>query len=133
MKYLLDTHALLWSLCDTGHLSPVVLDVICSPQNQVWVSAISFWEISLKHALGKLDLNNICPEQLPGFALQQNFQLLPLSAQDAAGHFRLSPSAHRDPFDRMLAWQAIQNQMVLVTKDKLLTAAFTSSGLVVLW
>lgn len=81
----------------------------------------------------QLELNNISPEQLPGYAMQQNFQILPLSAQDAAGHHRLSSSAHRDPFDRMLVWQAIQNQMVLISKDKLLKTTYSSSGLVVFW
>lgn len=133
MKCLLDTHAFLWALISPEKLSEPARTAITSPDNPVFVSAISFWEIALKHRLGKLYLQGVTPDALPDAALRQGFELLPLDARLAAG-FSALPDIHnhRDPFDRMLIWQAVSLGHTLVSCDrKIETDALP--GLKVLW
>ena len=133
MKLLLDTHALLWSIIEPDRLSPEARSAITDPASQVVVSAVSFWEISIKTALGKLRLEEVTPEQLVDFAQQQGFELLPLDPRLAASFSRLPVAPqHRDPFDRMLVWQAISLGYTLVSRDRTITAN-PRAGLRVLW
>lgn len=133
MKLLLDTHALLWSIIEPDRLSPEARSAITDPASQVVVSAVSFWEISIKTALGKLRLEEVTPEQLVDFAQQQGFELLPLDPRLAASFSRLPVAPqHRDPFDRMLVWQAISLGYTLVSRDRKI-AATPQVGLRVLW
>lgn len=118
MNYLLDTHIFLWSLFEPERLPVSALSLIRSPHHQVYVSAVTFWEISLKHRLGKLSLGMVEPEQLPAAAERTGFLLFDLTAEDAAAFHRLPRHAHRDPFDRMLVWQAIRHQMTLISRDR---------------
>jgi len=133
MKCLLDTHALLWALISPEKLSDPARAAITSPDNPVFVSAISFWEIALKHRIGKLHLQGVTPDALPDAALRQGFELLPLDARLAAGFSALPDIPnHRDPFDRMLIWQAVSLGNTLVSCDrKIETDALP--GLKVLW
>ncbi len=133
MKLLLDTHALLWSIIEPDRLSPEARSAITDPASQVVVSAVSFWEISIKTALGKLRLEEVTPEQLVDFAQQQGFELLPLDPRLAASFSRLPVAPqHRDPFDRMLVWQAISLGYTLVSRDRKIIAS-PHAGLRVLW
>lgn len=133
MKLLLDTHALLWSIIEPDRLSPEARSAITDPASQVVVSAVSFWEISIKTALGKLRLEEVTPEQLVDFAQQQGFELLPLDPRLAASFSRLPVAPqHRDPFARMLVWQAISLGYTLVSRDRKITAS-PHAGLRVLW
>jgi PIN domain nuclease of toxin-antitoxin system len=133
MKCLLDTHAFLWALISPEKLSEPVRTAISSADNPVFVSAISFWEIALKHRLGKLHLQGVTPDALPDAALLQGFELLPLEARLAAGFSALPDiPKHRDPFDRMLIWQAVSMGYTVVSCDrKIETDALP--GLKVLW
>lgn len=133
MKLLLDTHALLWSIISPEQLSPAARTAITDPAAQVAVSAISFWEIAIKTALGKLTLQGATPEALVDAALQQGFDLLPLDPRLAASFTRLPiDPQHRDPFDRMLIWQAISLGYTLVSRDRKMTND-QPAGLRVLW
>ena len=133
MKLLLDTHALLWSILDPDKLSPIACAAITDPAAQVAVSAISFWEIAIKTALGKLSLQGVTPETLVDAAQQQGFDLLPLDPRVAASFNRLPVDPqHRDPFDRMLVWQAISLGYTLVSRDRKI-ASGQHDGLRVLW
>ncbi len=133
MKLLLDTHALLWSIIEPDRLSPEARSAITDPASQVVVSAVSFWEISIKTALGKLRLEEVTPEQLVDFAQQQGFELLPLDPRLAASFSRLPVAPqHRDPFDRMLVWQAISLGYTLVSQDRKIAEKQTE-GLRILW
>ena len=87
-------------------------------QSDVWVSAASIWEISIKSALGKLAAN---PAQVLSAIGLAGFGLLPVSGEHAA---RLSelPPVHKDPFDRMLVAQALSEPMILLTNDEILRA-----------
>lgn len=133
MKLLLDTHALLWSLIEPGRLSATARTRIEDPHAQVAVSAVSFWEIAIKTNLGKLTVAGASPETLLEAAQQQGFDLLPLEPRLAATFSKLPlDPQHRDPFDRMLVWQAISQGYTLVSRDRKITNN-TQSGLTVLW
>jgi PIN domain nuclease of toxin-antitoxin system len=118
MNLLLDTHGFLWSLFTPGKLSRVVKKEIKSPDNNVAVSVVTFWEISLKYALGKLELTGVKPEELPDFAVQMNVEILQITPAEAASFYKLPKLSHKDPFDRLIIWQAIQRKMALVSKDR---------------
>lgn len=132
MRLLLDTHTLLWALLDTKNIPGDLTSLIADPGHEVFISAVSFWEISLKHALGKLKLNKIAPETLIHKAVESGFDLLPLDPIDAASFAALPKLKHKDPFDRMLVWQAIRGSYTLVSKDKDMRA-YEKVGLRVIW
>ncbi len=121
MKYLMDTHIFLWSLFNPEKISSQAADVLHSQENTIFVGTISFWEISLKYSLGKLELEGIEPHELPEYAAQLNFDILDFKAEDAASFYLLPRVSHKDPFDRMIIWQAIQSKMTLISKDRKFT------------
>ena len=132
MKYLLDTHVLLWYLFEDEKLSEPVAKVIKKMDNDVYISAVNFWEVSVKYSIGKLDLKKILPSDLPDLCVKYGFKMLPLLVGESSTYFELSNTYHKDPFDRMLIWQAIQNNLVLITNDGNMPA-YRSDGLKLLW
>jgi PIN domain nuclease of toxin-antitoxin system len=132
MKCLLDSHSFLWAVFDPERLSDSARDAIVRPDNEVYVSVIIFWEISLKYGLGKLLLPKTDPEDLPAVAEQMGLNTLDLNPLEAAGFHRLPRTAHKDPFDRLLIWQAIQRRLTLISKDRALDA-YREYGLRTLW
>ena len=118
MNILLNTHVFLWSLFTPDKLSKAVIREIKSPNNDVAVSVVTFWEISLKYTLGKLELTGVNPEELPDFAAQMNLEILLITAAEASTFHKLPRLSHKDPFDRIIIWQAIQRKMTLVSKDR---------------
>ncbi len=132
MKYLLDTHYLIWALTDTKKIPKKIVDVIIDPGNEIVVSAISFWEISLKSSLGKLTITGFSPEDLPAACIQTGFTIMPISAEDASKYHHLLANYHRDPFDRMLIWQAITNKYTLISADKTIRKYITEGLLMYL-
>lgn len=132
MTYLLDTHSFLWAAFSPRQLSRKAHGILSDPAQDVAVSAVSFWEISLKYALGKIVLEHVLPGDLPAAAREMGYDLLPLGVDEASSFHQLSRGEHRDPFDRMLAWQAINRGWVLISKDPAL-AAYKADGLKVLW
>ena len=131
MNYLLDTSTLLWSLFAPEKLSRYSVSVITDPESTISISTISLWEISLKYSLGKLDLPNVEPQELLNVSKQSGFQILSLKA-DIVASFHQLPRAHKDPFDRMLVWQAIQSNYTLISKDKEMRK-YEKYGLSVSW
>jgi PIN domain nuclease of toxin-antitoxin system len=117
MTYLLDTHYMIWAIADTKKLSKAVKDIITNPYNQVIVSTISFWEVSLKSSLGKLEFSGFSPEDLPGACIQVGFNIESLAVKESSTYHKLTGNYHKDPFDRMLIWQAICNNYTLVSAD----------------
>lgn len=132
MNCLLDTHVFLWTMFAPEKLGRKARAVIADPTNEICLSSISLWEISLKFALGKLTLEHCTPENLVAVAREMGLTLITANADESASFHRLPNVAHRDPFDRMLSWQAIQRQLVLITKDAALPA-YQAAGLKVLW
>jgi len=117
VKYLLDTHTLLWSIGNTKELSKTVIQIIKNPDNDILVSAVSLWEISIKYSIGKLEINfNI--EKIPEYCKKMGFDLIPLDPIDALNSLKLpQKNNHKDPFDRMLIYQCIKNDYTLISVD----------------
>lgn len=112
MSYLLDTHTLLWWLDNNPTLSLSTREVIANPNNLIFVSAVSAWEISIKKALGKLE----APSDLQAAIKRNRFEPLSISVQDGLEAGAL-PNYHNDPFDRMLIAQALVNKLTIITRD----------------
>ena len=96
------------------------------------MSAVTFWELSLKHAIGKLKLTGVTPDEFPRVAERMHLAVLPLDGPTAATFHELPAADHRDPFDRLLVWQAIRAQLILISKDSALDA-YAKSGLQRFW
>ena len=117
MKVLLDTQILLWWLDNSPALAESFRKLIRDPENTVFISAVTHWEIWLKYSLGKLKLPSNFTELL-GY---EAFENLALTARQAAVVAEL-PWHHRDPFDRMLIAQAQVERLTLLSADEQLAA-----------
>jgi PIN domain nuclease of toxin-antitoxin system len=113
VKLLLDTHVVLWCLADDTRLKPDTRDLIRDPENAVFVSAASVWEMAIKRALGRIEIDLT---QLDGALDAMGFAQLAITSRHARGVGEL-PGHHNDPFDRMLVSQSIHESMRLVTHD----------------
>lgn len=116
MKYLIDTHIFLWLLFEPSKISKNKLEKLKNSSNQVYISSISFWEISIKFGLGKLVLSGCVPEELPKLALQMGLEIIDANAQELSSAYRL-PNIHKDPFDRLIIHQCITRNISLVSED----------------
>jgi PIN domain nuclease of toxin-antitoxin system len=123
-RLLVDTHALLWWLADDSRLSPVARRAIAARENEVLVSAASLWEIAIKRSLGKLR----APDSLPDIVSKEGFSYLAVTPWHAWRAGALPPH-HTDPFDRLLAAQALGEGIPLVTGD----SSFGPYGVGVMW
>lgn len=133
MKYLLDSHVILWLAYEDHKLSEVAKEILLDPKNEIFLSAVSFWEISLKFQSGKLDLKGHNPELLKaGFEQYFDFEELDLNMEDALTIYKLDASIHKDPFDRMLIWQALIHGLTFITADENIKL-YREIGLKVLW
>ncbi len=120
MKLLLDTHTLIWWL-ENRALSKIAKDAISNTGNEVWVSVASAYELSFKVMLGKLPS---CAPLIPKFSvtlLTEGFRHLEATTRHGVEAGRL-PLIHRDPWDRLLAAQAIVENMAIVSNDEKLSA-----------
>jgi PIN domain nuclease of toxin-antitoxin system len=121
MRILPDTHIFLWFISGDTQLSADVRDAIRDPDNEVYLSAISVWEILIKYQLGKLPL----PEHPETYLPKQRdlHQILSLDLDESTViQLAKLPPLHRDPFDRMLICQALQNGLTIATVDAALRA-----------
>ncbi len=116
MRYLIDTHVLLWAAFRKQMLSETARSLIESGANEILVSAVSPWEISTKYRLGKLPSASALVEDFVVKVTGAGYLLMPISVKHALRAGML-PGAHRDPFDRMLAAQAIQEDIPLISND----------------
>ena len=117
LRALLDTHALLWWVADSGRLSEAAYRAIADEANEKLVSAASAWEIATKHRLGKLPGADAIALDIPGTIAYQGFGELPISVEDATRAGAL-PGPLRDPFDRVLIAQALARDLVLVSTEQ---------------
>jgi PIN domain nuclease of toxin-antitoxin system len=119
MNYLVDTHCLIWSLLDPQKMAPAHRAVLVDATSPKFVSKISYWEIALKFGLGKLQLKGISPERLLKVAAEAGYEIFDITEDDLATSYQLPTSkVHKDPFDRLLVWQCIRNDLVFVSDDK---------------
>lgn len=133
MKYLLDTHAFIWSFRSAEKLSKKVYEVISDAENKIFLSSISLWEIAIKYQLKKLDLGNLEIYHLPNIADEYNFSILVPEPYDFITYSELPlKKEHRDPFDRLLIHTAIRNNLILISKDKKFEQ-YKKDGLQMMW
>jgi PIN domain nuclease of toxin-antitoxin system len=127
MKYLLDTHVLIWFLNGDKSLSTKARKAIESDNATNFISIASIWEIAIKLSLDRLSIK-IPFEQLSNELDKNNFQILPITFNDT---FVLSTLAfhHRDPFDRLIISQSVANDFTLISKDK----EFSAYKIKLLW
>jgi len=112
VRLLLDTHVLLWWLANDPSLKPAAWSAIAASDSEVFVSAASAWEMSIKRALGKLE----APMDLVTELERNRFEPLSLTVAHAEAAGAL-PRHHDDPFDRALVAQAQAEELVVVTRD----------------
>jgi PIN domain nuclease of toxin-antitoxin system len=118
VKLLLDTHILLWAAAEPQRLSRAARALIKDPTNELLFSAVSIWEVAIKHNLGRKDFQ-VEPRLLRRALLDQDYIELPLTGAHAASIDTLPP-IHKDPFDRLLVAQAMAEGISLLTSDALL-------------
>jgi PIN domain nuclease of toxin-antitoxin system len=132
MNYLLDTHTFIWTIAEKEKLSAKAKQIIDDPNNSIFISAVTFWEIALKFSINKLGVQGILPDELPELSSGMGFQTIQLSADESASFYKLPLTTHKDPFDRILIWQAINRGYTLISKDARMTQ-YIDEGLKILW
>jgi PIN domain nuclease of toxin-antitoxin system len=120
VRLLLDTATFLWVISDAPELSGRARELVVDPENDVYLSAVSAWEIAVKYALGRLPLPDSPERFVPEQRKQQGIEELPLDEESALQLTRL-PMLHKDPFDRMLVCQAITQALLILTPDELIS------------
>ena len=119
MNLLLDTQVFLWWNLDDDRLSDRAREAIAEPRNNVWLSAISAWEIVIKVGLGRLSVGEPPDTYVQSRVRENSFRPLGFSMEHARQVASL-PALHRDPFDRALIAQAGSEELAIVTGDELL-------------
>lgn len=132
MNFLMDTHTLIWVMEDHRSLSAKARKAIQDTSNDIFISAVNLWEISLKTSINKLSIKGVELSDLPEIIRKMDFYFFSLNEEDASSFYLLEANYHKDPFDRMLIWQAIRNNFVLITKDKIIKK-YEEVGLKTFW
>jgi PIN domain nuclease of toxin-antitoxin system len=115
MRYLIDTHILIWH-AENQNLNQEELDIINNPQNTIYVSHATLWEMTIKVSIGKLKLN-FAISDFPTLLAQNQFTILPFDFKCYEILAQL-PFHHQDPFDRLLIAQALSENMPIITRDE---------------
>lgn len=113
MRYLLDTHVVLWWLADPKNIKTKTQKIISNTENEIFISSVSFWEMAIKKSIGRLTL----PYNIIETLMQDGFKILPILAAECLSVSDL-PLLHADPFDRLLIMQSKLNDLVLITNDQ---------------
>ena len=116
MRYLLDTHVVIWWLTEPDNIHTKARTIIRDRTNEIFVSSVSFWEIAIKKSIGRLTL----PHNLLETVAIEGFKILPIMPEECIGVADL-PLLHADPFDRLLVLQAKLSDLVIITRDDKLT------------
>lgn len=136
MKALIDTHIILWALSDNPKLSDKAKKILLEEKNKIYCSLISLFEIELKH-IAKPDIVNITAEDIYEYCKGAGFEFINISEEsifllEYLKRKRDTPP-HKDPFDRLLLCQAIENKMKFITHDFLITGYDTGDDEVIIY
>jgi PIN domain nuclease of toxin-antitoxin system len=116
VKLLIDTHAFIWYANGDDRLPTAMRSVMRSPDNELWLSAASSWEIAIKHQAGKLTLQMPASQFVSEARERLGLVALPIDEPSIA-HLPKLPNVHKDPFDRILMCQSIEHTLMIVTND----------------
>jgi PIN domain nuclease of toxin-antitoxin system len=119
LKYLVDTHTLLWYTLNESQLSNTAQQLIINGNNEILISPASYWEIAIKISIGKLILHRPYQEFIDVCLNQYDFHILSITPQHTETVITL-PFHHKDPFDRLLIAQAIVEKIPIVSADTIL-------------
>lgn len=118
MRYLLDTHAVLWMRESNPRLNRAKWEpIFYDPENEIFVSIASLWEMAIKRSLRKLDFEGSIEDFAADLEMKHGFTMLPITPTDLDRLHSL-PFHHGDPFDRLLIAQALENGATAVTNDR---------------
>jgi len=117
VKVLLDTHVLLWAASEPKRIPKSARVLIEDPENEVFFSAASLWEIAIKRGLARQDFFRVDPRVLRRALLDNGYGELPITSEHVV-HVDQLPPKHKDPFDRVLVAQAIVEGITLLTNDQ---------------
>jgi PIN domain nuclease of toxin-antitoxin system len=120
MRILLDTATFLWIIIDASDLSDDARELFVDPDNEIYLSSVSTWEIAVKHSLGRLPLPDRPARFIPAQRKHHGIDSLALD-EEATLHLARLPALHKDPFDRMLVCQAVVQSLVILTPDELIS------------
>jgi len=119
MKAVLDTHTFLWWITDQSGLSERVKEILKDKEAQLFISAVTGWEIAIKTQLKRISLPETPPLFIPKQIRKNNFEHLPVTILHTLAVYGL-PMIHQDPFDRLLIAQARCEKIPIITKDQLI-------------
>ncbi len=119
MKYLLDTHTLLWYTLNESPLSSTACELIINQNNEILISPVSYWEIAIKISIGKLTLHQPYKNFIDICLNQYQFNILAITPEHTDAVITL-PFYHKDPFDRLLVAQAIVEKIPIISIDTVL-------------
>jgi PIN domain nuclease of toxin-antitoxin system len=131
MKYLVDTHILLWSFLESDRLPNKIRTVLLDMDNAIYYSPVSLWEISIKYGLQILFLNGGTPDDFFEELHNSYYLCKEIENSNVITSYKL-PIYHKDPFDRFLVWEAMQNDFTLISADKKMEL-YTKEGLKVIY
>jgi len=131
MKYLIDTHVFLWFNEGVDALSEQAKQLITDKNNEIFVSIATLWEISIKMAIGKLEIVGEY-ELIIEDITENEMAILPINFAHTVMQNKL-PLFHRDPFDRIIASQAIVENMDLISKDEIFDDYLSGEGIRRIW
>ena len=117
MKYLLDTNALIFSLCNPSGLSEKAEKLITT-ERELFVSVVSLWEIAIKQSIGKLSIKADIPK-IESICRERGIEIISIDSAEIEGIKQL-PRLHNDPFDRLLICQANARSMTMITRDSII-------------
>ncbi|MCF0055836.1 type II toxin-antitoxin system VapC family toxin [Dyadobacter sp. CY356] len=131
MKYLIDTHTFLWFNEGSGQLSNKAKDLIENPDNLIYLSIASLWEVSIKTAMKKLEIFK--PYQmLIHDIMAAGMEVLPITFENTVRQ-NILPGYHKDPFDRIIVSQALVEGLFLISRDEILDDYFLDYDIVRVW
>jgi PIN domain nuclease of toxin-antitoxin system len=117
MRYLLDSMVWLWSIDSVGKINEACREILENGREEIYFSAATAWELSIKAGLGKLHLPGPPAQCIPAFIAKQGLRPLPVTHLHAVKVYDLPPH-HQDPFDRLIIAQALEEEMVILTSDR---------------
>ncbi len=117
MDYLLDTHVILWIALNDNKLSKKARNIFLNQDNRIYLSLISIWEIAIKCSIGKLELGESVKSFVKKYVEENDIEILRPQLADVVRIEKL-PFFHRDPFDRLIITQALENNCNIISRDK---------------